>query len=122
MDVREKLVDLIVDAKRTDQETGSFTEYLADYLIANGVTVQEWVSCKDRLPEETGNVLAIVSGNPRKNITLDHAYELSEYDPDEGWIIEMWPEWEDAVVTYWMPLPEPPKGTLRAFLERTKLR
>lgn len=41
MDVREKLIDLIVGAKRTDPETGSFTEYLADYLIANGVTVQE---------------------------------------------------------------------------------
>ena len=110
MDVRKKLVDLIIDAKRTDPETGSFTEYLADYLIANGVTVQEWVSCKDRLPKETGNVLAIVSGNPYKNITLDRAYELAEYDPDEGWIIEMWPEWEGAVVTHWMPLPEPPNG------------
>ena len=39
MDVREKLVDLIIDAKRTDPEIGSFTEYLADHLIANGVTV-----------------------------------------------------------------------------------
>ena len=41
MDVREKLVELIIDAKRTDPETGSFAEYLADHLIANGVTVQE---------------------------------------------------------------------------------
>ena len=31
---------------------------------------------------------------PNKNITLDHAYELSEYDPCDGWILEMWPEWE----------------------------
>ena len=38
MDVREKLVDLIIDAKRTDHETGSFTEYLADRLITNGVS------------------------------------------------------------------------------------
>ena len=43
MDVREKLIDLILDAKRADPETGSFTEYLADYLIRNGVTVQEWI-------------------------------------------------------------------------------
>ena len=41
MDVREKLVELIIDAKRGDPETGSFTEYLADHLISNGVTVQE---------------------------------------------------------------------------------
>ena len=40
MDVREKLVDLIIDAKRTDPEEGSFTEYLADHLIAHGVTVE----------------------------------------------------------------------------------
>ena len=29
----------VIEAKRTDPETGSFTEYLADYLISNGVTV-----------------------------------------------------------------------------------
>lgn len=46
MDVREKLIDLIVDAKRTDPETGSFTEYLADHLIRNGVTVQELDGCE----------------------------------------------------------------------------
>ena len=51
MDVREKLIDLILDAKRTDPETGSFTEYLADCLINNGVTVQEWISVDDELPE-----------------------------------------------------------------------
>ena len=43
MDVREKLIDLIIDAKRTYPEAGSFTEYLADCLINNGVTVQEWI-------------------------------------------------------------------------------
>lgn len=36
---REQLIDLIIEAKRTDPETGSFTDYLADYLIANGVIV-----------------------------------------------------------------------------------
>ena len=51
MDVREKLIDLIVGAKRTDPETGSFTEYLADYLISNGVTVQEWISVTEH-PKE----------------------------------------------------------------------
>lgn len=51
MDVREKLIHLIIDAKRTDPETGSFTEYLADCLINNGVTVQECISVDDRLPE-----------------------------------------------------------------------
>ena len=41
MNVREKLIELILDAKRTDPEKGSFTEYLADYLISHGVTVRK---------------------------------------------------------------------------------
>ena len=36
MNNRERLIDLIIEAKRTNPETGSFTEYLADYLKRNG--------------------------------------------------------------------------------------
>lgn len=36
---RDRLIELIINAKREDPETGSFTEFLADYLLANGVTV-----------------------------------------------------------------------------------
>ena len=35
---RERLIDLMIEAKRTDPETGSFTDYLADYLLEHGVT------------------------------------------------------------------------------------
>ena len=35
---RERLVGLIIEAKRTDPETGSFTDSLADYLLKHGVT------------------------------------------------------------------------------------
>ena len=69
--------------------------------------MSEWISVKDRLPEYMGEVLVIVSGKPHENITLDGAYEIAEYDPVEGWILEMWPEWCSGVVTHWMPLPEP---------------
>ena len=41
MTEREKLLDLIIAAKRHDPETGSFTEWLTDYLLANGVTTEE---------------------------------------------------------------------------------
>ena len=71
--------------------------------------MSEWISVKDRLPEDFGEVLVIVSGKPHENITLDGAYEIAEYDPVEGWILEMWPEWCSGVVTHWMPLPEPPE-------------
>ena len=69
----------------------------------------QWISVKDRLPDYMGEVLVIVSGKPHENITLDGAYEIAEYDPVEGWILEMWPEWCSGVVTHWMPLPEPPE-------------
>ena len=107
MDVREKLVELLDIIIQPGQKT---LGDIADHLITNGVTVQEWISVKDKLPDQSGEVLVIVSGNPQKNITLNCAYELAEYDPYDGWIMEMWPEWEDAVVTHWMPLPQPPKG------------
>ena len=103
MDVREKMVDLIIDAKRTDPETGSFAEYLADHLIANGVTVQKWISVDDRLPEEKVNCI----------VHYRHAY----CENDDYWAIGMCfydgekfqlnPAYK---VTHWMPMPNPPKG------------
>lgn len=67
-----------------------------------------WIPVKERLPEPGKMVLLIVNGKV-KNITLIGAYELGEFDTDEGWILEMWPEWKDPKVTHWMPLPEPPE-------------
>ena len=58
MDVKGKLVELIHKAPYTiygdrlfEMLTDSETIRIADYLIANGVTVQEWFSVKDRLPK-----------------------------------------------------------------------
>ena len=67
-----------------------------------------WISVKDRPPtDEDALVLAVVSGKPCENITLDGAYELATYIEAEGWIIEPYPEWDTPEVTHWMPLPEP---------------
>ncbi len=70
--------------------------------------MSKWISVKDRLPESNELVLVIASGKPKDNITLYGACELAEYYDSYGWILEMWPEWMGAVVTHWMPLPEPP--------------
>lgn len=62
MDVREKLVELlktnacpspfICDPTCKYYGFGDcFPDRFADYLIAHGVTVQEWISVDDRLPE-----------------------------------------------------------------------
>ena len=60
MDVKEKLVELLDDMQRSG--TGYFgsaieNKKITDYLIAHGVTVQEWISVKDRLPEEAVNCI-----------------------------------------------------------------
>ena len=114
MDVREKLVDLIIDAKRTDPETGSFAEYLADHLIANGVTVQEWISVKDRLPETDGiYIVCDCRLNGNQWIHTDGFRKASSswcelhgmyYDDGYGRYSE-----QDKF-THWMPMPELPKG------------
>ena len=103
MNVREKLIDLIIDAKRTDPETGSFTEYLADHLIAHGVTVQEWISVNDRLPEEKVDCI----------VHYKHAY----CNNDGYWAIgfcfydgEKFRTDLAYKVTHWMKIPQPPKG------------
>ena len=122
MDVREKLLDLIIDAKRTDPETGSFAEYLADHLIANGVTVQEWINSEEMLPEFPCLALD-VNGNsvfiPDGIITIKdkhgewciNASLAKEVRLIDGTKIDAL-IWENRIA-YWMPLtklPKPPKG------------
>ena len=76
----------------------------ADYLIANGVTVQEWISVKDKVPENSGRYLVI-----RRN-----KYDGSIATDIETYIKCKIGEWwlNDYIYnrTHWMPLPEPPKG------------
>ena len=101
MNVREKLIDLILDAKRTDPETGSFTEYLADHLIAHGVTVQEWIPVNDeRKPKEGEDVLVAVFDG------YDTYTDIDCLMHDGKWCFET----ENYKVTHWMEKPEPPKG------------
>ena len=128
MDVREKLMELLAkyfdigdsyaynltrtksafacgtvgfdDFEEFDEET---VADIADNLISNGVTVQEWISVNDRLPEEKVDCI----------VHYKHAY----CDNDDYWAIgicfydgekfQINPAYK---VTHWMPLPEPPKG------------
>ena len=68
---RERLIDLMIEAKRTDPETGSFTDYLADYLLEHGVIV---------LPCKVGDILCCESAI-KGHITYLKA-------PDLEWIVE----------------------------------
>ena len=113
MDVRGKLLDLIIDAKRTDPETGSFTEYLADHLIASGVTVQEWISVKDRLPDKDGCYIVTACDEGCScgdGIWYDTVViEAEHYKGEWSWN-ENGTEYDITdLVTHWMPMPLAPE-------------
>lgn len=67
----------------------------------------QWIPVEEQLPENPDEtVLVQVSGRPKENIGFVDALQLAQYNPEEGWILEMYPEWEGAHPVAWMPLPE----------------
>lgn len=100
----------------TLQRTNACTNYLkccaADLIKEQAAEIEKlkarvprWIPVTERLPEPYVDVLLIVNGKV-DNVTLIDAEEIGSFDKSEGWILEMWPEWEDPKVTHWMPLPE----------------
>lgn len=99
MDVREKLVELVHNARMNAlwHNAQKPDEYITDMLIEDGVTVQEWISVKERLPEKNTSVLASTD----KGIVFQCLYA---YD---GW--DLW-DGNEVNITHWQPIPQPPKG------------
>ena len=78
------------------------TECLANHLIANGVTVQQWIPVTERLPEPNKLVLCWwESGDGEWE-----QYGFATFQRHGVWYVsnEGMPK-----VTHWMPLPQPPK-------------
>ena len=83
MDVREKIVELLQDANNPVWKwfpNNMAMLQLADYLIENGVTVQEWISVKDRLPEPEQEVFVCV----RSKIS-NYSYVCCAMHVPENW-------------------------------------
>lgn len=98
MNVMEKLVHLLKDI----MPLFTFEEQV-DYLIDHGVTVQEWISVKDRLPENGDVVLCFMEFGEQR---------ILQWDSVSSWWLGYGhgDDWQKADVTNWMPLPKPPKG------------
>ena len=107
MDVREKLVYLVKNALRAYgkdlEKIVEPYEFIADFLIHSGVTVQDWISVKERLPQEKVDCI----------VHYKHAY----CDNDGYWAIgfcyydgEKFKLDPSYKVTHWMPMPQSPKG------------
>ena len=104
MDVREKLVELFYDNNvRCDQKIEGLADDVMD-IISHGVTVQEWISVNDRLPENNQWALCFMKD---KSFGTFRVLQWNYID----W---QWNDgnerWEEKDVTHWMPLPLPPKG------------
>ena len=108
MNVMEKLVELLLQEDDVCEPSeckycgvkGSCGYYrTADSLIANGVTVQEWISVS-LPPKKPGDYLCYFKYEPESpNIICQNTYYGSgrwTSEPDK--------------VTHWAYLPEPPKG------------
>ena len=72
---------------------------VANYLIAHGVTVQQWIPVSERMPEEDTRVLVWLA---------PQHYEYTDVDTDRFYR-GRWVRWNSRV-THWMALPLPPKG------------
>ena len=82
-------------------------EYISKQPTIDPEIVQpQWIPVTEKLPHNDDFVMVIVSGKAG-NITLENSIQLASFSTNDGWILEMWPEWEDPKVTHWMPLPEP---------------
>ena len=104
----EKLLD--TDIVRQDKVALNLLEQVL-YDIQHVPTLtppNEWVSVENALPPEHETVLCIVSGKPKPSITLEEAYQLGSWNKADGWIIDEYLDWENADVSWWMPLPAPP--------------
>ena len=118
MDVREKLVELLRNSPHLDTIKGykgndCTFEQDADWLIAHGVTVQEWVSVKDRLPEDD-----LPKDMKKKMIRCLVYTNKGTIKPcvRQRWEVNgklvpwQWNKDLFAKPTHWMYYPQPPKG------------
>ena len=116
------MLDLIIEAKKTDPETGPFSEWLAEYLVDHLPTLtppNEWVSVEDRMPKynirEDGELVSskiLVRCEIDKTVHLVVSKKFYTGRPGEMVhpVFRFYDEWGDIIenVSHWMPLPEPP--------------
>ena len=108
MDVREKLIGLVKNALRAYgrdlEKVVEPYDFIADFLIHSGVTVQEWISVKDKLPEVGGYVVCIAKRNP-----FSRFMPMVARIEKNGWANPITEQYISEV-THWMPIHQPPKG------------
>ena len=112
MDVREKLIE-ILRKPIFPHELVDPTEAVADYLLDSGVTVQEWISVNDKLPEDD------LPKDTKKKMIRCLVYTnkgtikpcVRQRREVNGKLVPwQWNKDLFAKPTHWMYYPQPPKG------------
>ena len=122
MDVRGKLVEIVKKAAYSSLPSNTEDFHLNMFvmnLLAHGVTVQEWTSVKDKLPEVVSihkryrstikksiRVLCVCVQKSGKTMVKEGYCEWYNDYQEPRWQI---PGTIDEV-THWQYLPQPPKG------------
>ena len=106
-DVREKLVELVNDVLmylpwgEIQKDTA---ERIVDRMLDHDVTVQEWISVTEMLPEAGGYVVCIAKRNP-----FSRLMPMVARIEKNGWVNPITEQYISEVA-HWMPMPNPPKG------------
>ena len=123
MDVREKLVEIIQNS--VGGCARHWAEVIADGLIAHGVTVQEWISVKEQLPQENEpegalcEDVQVLLNNGKVSVGWCNRRTKLWYHMDYGEDYFTSNDYDHTPVVAWMPLSEPPKGECQWMLERS---
>lgn len=107
---KEQLIEVINDFFGCDAAYFDVNPFdLATHLIANGVTVQEWIPVTERLPEVECHHYSVdvLCYAPNKLCPfIGYAF----LDTGEWYCPREKESLARGDVTHWMPLPQPPKG------------
>ncbi len=81
----------------------------ADYLISNGVTVQQWIPVTERLPNGDWQVpcIVLIKGHKKSAVRFFERTTVRKKRVER--FLFPWGTISDEKITHWMPLPEPPK-------------
>ena len=115
MDVREKLVE-ILRKPIFPHELVDPIEAVADYLLDSGVTVQEWISVKEHLPQENepdGAIceqVQVLLDNGVVSTGLCNRHTKLWWHLNYGETHFIGYDYEHTPVIAWQPLAQPPKG------------
>ena len=104
-EMKDRLVSLLYDVQDARIDT------IADHLLANGVSLNQWIPVTERTPDRVGMPVLVVAVNSFGQRYVVQAFTNYGYPVEfETNVKDYETIWKTAwKVTHWMPLPELPK-------------